>query len=252
MRLRRLLLPALCALPVLALLLGLGTWQVRRMHWKEALLARIAAAEAAPPQPLPGPGAPPPEPYAKVQATGRFDHGREALLGLEVRGTTLGAHLLTPLLLEAAPPLLVDRGWVPLERGAPVERPEGEVPVVGYVRPPDTRDWNSPRDDAAGRRFYTFDPAAIAEALGVPGAAPFGLVALAPLPASRPGVPVLERAEAPRVLPAPARGLPRPNNPHLGYAITWYGLALALVGVFVAFARRRLGEPAARGQVPPG
>jgi surfeit locus 1 family protein len=234
MRPRRLLLPALLALPVLALLLGLGTWQVQRLHWKEALLARIAAAEAAPPHPL-GPAAPEPytpEPYAKVQATGRFDHGREALLGLELRGTALGAHLLTPLLREGAPALLVDRGWVPLERSAPVERPEGEVAVTGYVRPADTRDWNSPRDDAAGRRFYLFDPPAIAAALDLPGAAPFGLVALAP-----PGTP-------PGLLPAAARSLPRPNNPHLGYAITWYGLALALVGVFLAFARRRPDEPA--------
>src|SRR3712207_6865563 len=46
----------------------------------------------------------------------------------------------------------------------------------------------------------------------LPGAAPFGLVALA-----APGTP-------PAALPAAARSLPRPNNPHLGYAITWYGL----------------------------
>ena len=43
-----------------------------------------------------------------------------------------------------------------------------------------------------------------------------------------------------RSLPEAARGLPRPNNPHLGYAITWYGLAVSLVGVFVAFARQRI------------
>ena len=85
-------------------------------------------------------------------------------------------------------------------------------------------------DDAAGRRFYTFDPAAIGRALGLEAVAPFGLVALAP-PGASPGT-----------LPAAARSLPRPNNPHLGYAITWYGLAVALVGVFAVFARRRLQE----------
>ena len=227
MRLRRLLLPALASLPVLALLLGLGTWQVQRLRWKTELLERIAASEAAPPVPL-GPAAP--DAYAKALATGRFDHAREALLGVEVRGTTLGAHLLTPLLRPAAAPLLVDRGWVPLERGAPVLRPEGEVAVTGYIRPPDRREWVSAQDDPAGRRFYTFDPAAIGAALGLPGVAPFGLVALAP------------EGAAPGALPIPARSLPRPTNSHLGYAITWYGLALALVGVFIAFARRRLRE----------
>lgn len=215
---------------MLAALCGLGTWQVQRLHWKNDLLARVEASENAPPVPL-GASA---EPFAKVVATGRFDHAREALLGVEVRGTTLGAHLLTPLLRPGHPPLLVDRGWVPLERSRPVDRPEGEVAVTGFVREADRRDWLSPTDDAPGRRFYLLDPAAIGAALGLPELAPFGLVALsAPADARRPP------------LPEAARSLPRPNNPHLGYAITWYGLAVSLVGVFVAFARRPMGDDAA-------
>ena len=213
----------LAALPVLAVLLALGTWQVRRLAWKTDMLATIAASEAGPPVPL---GAAP-VPYAKVVATGRFDHGREALLGLEVRGTTLGAHLLVPLLRDGAPPLLVDRGWVPMERDRAVDRPPGEVAVTGYVRPADERDWNSPKDDPVGRRFYILDTAAIGAALGLPPPAPYGLVALAP-----PGTPATR-------LPAAPTTLPRPNHPHLGYAITWYGLAAALVGVVAAFVMRK-------------
>lgn len=215
--------PVLVALPVLAVLLALGTWQVRRLAWKTEMLATIAASEAGPPVPL---GANP-TPYTKVVATGRFDHGREALLGLEVRGTTLGAHLLVPLLRDGAPPLLVDRGWVPFERDRAVDHPPGEVAVTGYIRPGDERDWNTPKDDPAGRRFYILDTAAIGRALDLPSPAPFGLVALA-----TPGTPASQ-------LPAAPSTLPRPNNPHLGYAITWYGLAAALVGVVVAFMRRK-------------
>ena len=144
-------------------LCGLGAWQVRRLHWKNDLLARIEASERAPPAPL-GAAA---EPFSKVVATGRFDHAREALLGVEVRGTTLGAHLLTPLLRPALPPLLVDRGWVPLERNRPLDRPEGEVAATGFVRVADRRDWLSPADDAPGRRFYVFDPEAVGAALGL-------------------------------------------------------------------------------------
>ena len=210
-----------------AVLCGLGAWQVRRLHWKNDLLARIEASERAPPAPL-GAAA---EPFSKVVATGRFDHAREALLGVEVRGTTLGAHLLTPLLRPALPPLLVDRGWVPLERNRPLDRPEGEVAVTGFVREADRRDWLSPADDAPGRRFYVFDPEAIGAALGLSAPpAPFGLVALAPADAK------------PASLPEAARSLPRPNNPHLGYAITWYGLAVSLVAVLAAFARQRLKD----------
>jgi surfeit locus 1 family protein len=115
---------------------------------------------------------------------------------------------------------------VPLERNEPVARPEGEVSITGYVRPGEGRGWFAATDDPAGRRFYSFDPPAIGAALGLPVIEPFALVALA-----QPG--------APPGLPAAANSLPRPSNPHLGYAVTWYGLALALVGVLIAWALRR-------------
>jgi surfeit locus 1 family protein len=168
---------------------------------------------------------------AKVRATGRFDHAKEVLLGLEVRGPVLGAHLVTPLLRDGASTILVDRGWVPIESRAPIARPEGEVTVEGWVRPGERAGTLSATDDPAGRRFYTFDPDAIGRALGLDPVASFGLVAL---------------GDGGGTLPDPARTLPRPTNSHLGYAITWYGLALALVGVLVAFVRRRGDEQQSR------
>ena len=219
---RRLILPLFVTLPVLAVLLGLGTWQTERLGWKRDILARIAAAEAGPAVPL----ADPPAAFSKVVAEGRFDHGREALVGLEVRGTALGARLVAPLLREGAPPLLVDRGWVPIGRAGPVERPEGVVRVAGWIREAEPAGWFSATDDAAGRRFYSFDPATIGAALGLPSVAPYALVALGDG----------------RGLPEADRALPRPRNNHLGYAITWYGLAAALTGVFLVWARRRLKD----------
>ena len=221
-RWRRLVLPLLVTLPALAILIGLGTWQVERLAWKTALLARFAEVEAAPPLPL----TEPPIPFSKVAVTGCFDHAREALVEIELRGTTLGGRLVTPLLRDGGPPILVDRGWVPFERHAPIAHPEGEVTVTGWVRPGETAGWFAATDDPTGRRFYTFDPAAIGAALGLPRVAPWGLVALGDADG----------------LPVPARTLPRPNNNHLGYVITWYGLAVALVGVFLAWARHRLKE----------
>ncbi|CAH0197516.1 SURF1 family protein [Roseomonas sp. CECT 9278] len=220
--LRRLILPLLVTLPVLAVLLALGTWQAQRLGWKAGILARIDAAEAGPAQPLPAD----PVPFTKVEAAGRLDHGRESLVGIEVRGATLGARLVTPLLRDGAPAILVDRGWVPLEGRATVDRPAGEVRVTAWVRPVERVGMFSATDDTAGRRFYTFDPVVIGPALDLPQLAPFGLVALG----QGPGLPQADRR------------LPRPSNNHLGYAITWYGLAVALAGVFLVWARRRLKD----------
>ncbi|HEY8611967.1 MAG TPA: SURF1 family protein [Roseomonas sp.] len=221
---RRILPAVLASIPVLAILLALGTWQVRRLGWKTELLQQIAAAESGPPVPLTAS----PQPFTKVQVTGHFRHDLEAILGAEVRGTALGARLVTPLEAEGMPPILVDRGWVPGERrGAVIARPEGLVTVTGYVAPPHERDFFAATDDTAGRRFYTADARAIGAALGLPGAMPDLLVALAP-----PGQPR-------DTLPQPRDSLPRPTNSHLGYAITWYGLAASLIGVLIAWAIRK-------------
>src|SRR5262249_25447197 len=93
-RLRRLLWPGVMALAMLTVLVGLGNWQLRRLHWKEDLLAQIARAEAEPAVPLP----PAPEAFAKVQVSGRLRADLGASYGAEVRDTPAGTLLGTQLI----------------------------------------------------------------------------------------------------------------------------------------------------------
>jgi surfeit locus 1 family protein len=234
---QRLILPSFLALPVLALLLGLGTWQLQRLAWKQGVLAELAVAQARPPIPAPDQ----PQPYAHLTATGRFRPVAEAMLGLEVRGTTLGGSLIAVLDRPGAPPLLVERGWAPLE-GGQVNRPEGEVSLTGYARFSDRRNPLAARDDRAARRFYHFDARTIAETLGAPDALPYALVVVVPgaplAPSGFGAAPPPQRGP----LPDAAHGFPTPNNPHLGYAITWFGLALAWTAIFLLWARRRIRD----------
>jgi surfeit locus 1 family protein len=222
-KLRRLAVPAASTAAMLAVLIGLGTWQVRRLAWKTDLLKQIDLAEARPAVPLP----PDPTPFTKVSATGTMRDDLSALYGAEGRdtrsGPQMGAQLLTPLERPGQAALLVDRGWVPTNRGSRMSAAAGPVTVEGYVRAPDHPGMFSATDDPAKRLFYTLDPAAIGKALGIP-LAPFTLVALGPL--------------RPAAYPQPAQALPRPPNDHLSYAITWYGLAATLVVIFLAYARK--------------
>ena len=221
---RRVLVPGLCTLAMLLVLVGLGTWQVYRLQWKEGVLARIAAAEATPAGPLTAGAAP----YAKVLVTGRFRFDRAVLFGADVRdtrsGPTMGAYQIVPLERVGASTILVDRGWIPEDPQRHVDQPDGVVTVSGYVRPGEGQHWFSPADDAAGRRFFTLDPVAIGAAVGVTDPAPFVLVAMGPSVVGS--------------YPAPAQTLPRPPNNHLSYAITWYALAVCLVVIFFAWVRR--------------
>ena len=215
--------PALVTSLMLGVLIGLGVWQLQRRAWKLAILADIDQAEASPAIPLP----PHPLPFAKVSVTGRLRDDVHALYGDDVRdtprGPARGAQLIEPLERPGQQPLLVERGWVP--DGA-LGAPGGVLTITGYVRAPDHPGAFSPADDLAGRHFYTLDPAKIGDSLGLPSVAPFTLVALG--------------ADDAGVLPAPATALPRPPNDHLNYALTWFGLALSLLAVFGAYARKAM------------
>jgi surfeit locus 1 family protein len=207
-----------------AILLALGTWQLQRLAWKTALLARIDQAEAAPPVPL---GAEPLN-FTKVVASGVLLPAT-AQYGIDVRDrpdgpAREGAQLLQVLQRPGLPPLLVDRGWVP--EGVALPPPaKGTLRISGYVRRAEKPTIFSPADDIEARHFYTLDPAAIGAALGTPGLEPFTLIAMGE-PAGPDG-------------PIPATALPRPPNNHLQYAFTWFGLAATLMGVFIAWARSR-------------
>ena len=134
---RRIVPAAIATLIAFSILVGLGFWQIERMGSKQRLLARVDAGLAAPPKPLP-PEAVWPElkpkayDYEKVRLSGTFLHDREfhvhGLLTSESRGnappsTLLGFYIVTPLQLADGSRVLVNRGFVPSERGIPQRAP---------------------------------------------------------------------------------------------------------------------------------
>ena len=104
--------------------------------------------------------------------------------------------------------------------------PQGAVDIVGVLRWPEARGLFTPADDVAGNVWYLRDPKAMAAAKKWDAAAPFYIDQEAPVPTGG--------------LPLPGKlAVALPDN-HLQYAITWFGLALALAGVYVAWLARCL------------
>jgi surfeit locus 1 family protein len=243
-RWRALLAPGLATLAALAILVGLGAWQLERLAWKRDLIDRIdARAHGAPGDVVPevrwpawDAGA---DEFRRVRLAGTFEHDREALVhglaaGESGGNAVLGFYVFTPLRLKDGARVLVNRGFVPAELAEPAARPQsrpgGEAAVTGLVRAPEPRSLFTPADAPAERRFFVRDPAAIAAAENLDRTAPF----------------YVEADAAPNPGGWPRGGQTRldiPNN-HLQYALTWFGLALTLVCVFAAFARRRLHQDA--------
>lgn len=228
---RVLLWPTLGAAVLLAILLALGTWQVQRLAWKNAWIAQLRAAEALPPEPLPAVlDDPAPLAFRRFAVTGTFRHDLSFVLGVHERARRLGTFLVTPLIREQGDPVWVVRGWVPYEAPRAVPNPEGTVTVTGFLMLPERRGWFTPDDKPDERRFWAFQPERMAEAAGLPRTTRFAIAAIGP-------------GEEP---PIPQRRPPMPRNDHLGYAITWYGLAFALVAFWIVWARRLLRDERAR------
>jgi surfeit locus 1 family protein len=222
---------ALAAL-AFAVLVGLGVWQVERLHWKEDLLARIESRRHAAPAPLP-PRAewaalrPDDVDYRHVAASGTWMPDASVLVfrasAPDGRGGEGPGYLvLTPLRLDGGGIVVVNRGFVPLAEAAVLPGlPASATALRGLMRPPESRNPFTPKDDPGRNQWFTRDPFTIASAKGLSDVAPF----------------TIDR-EAETGDPQWPRGgqtvLDIPNN-HLSYALTWFGLAAALAGVLIAY-----------------
>jgi surfeit locus 1 family protein len=208
--------------------LGLGTWQVQRLRWKEDLLARIAVQMAKPAAPLP---ASPADwralDFRRFEINGRFRHDQEQLLGPRSHRGNPGYHVITPFALADGRLLLVNRGWVPLAARAPERRPRGQLAgpqtLSGVLRADFKRGQWTPDYDAKARLWFWYDVAGMANLTGLEL------------------LPVVLRQDA----GAAPGGLPIGGgikitiaNNHLQYALVWYALA-AVTAVMFAIHRRR-------------
>ncbi|WP_244483807.1 SURF1 family protein [Rhizobium sp. Root482] len=223
-------------LVALAVLLALGTWQVQRLHWKESLLASISERRTAPPAELAAveamAGAGEDVDYRSLRVTGTFLNDKERHFFATYQGRT-GYYVYTPLQLADGRFLLVNRGFVPFERKEPEMRKQGQLTgeqvVTGLARAKlaEKPSWVVPDNDVAKNIFYWKDLDVMAQSAGLD---PDQLV------------PFFMDADAtPNPGGLPIGGVTQfdlPNN-HLQYAVTWYGLAAALVGVGGMFILRR-------------
>ena len=233
-------------LAALVVLVLLGNWQLRRLEWKETLLATIEDRRSSPPAPIA-------EvwelwrqtndvDYQATTVSGRFSEG-EAPVYATLDGR-VGWHILAPFVVEGGPldgrVLVVNRGFVPDALRDPASRagdpPEETLTLTGLARNPLAEKPNRfVPDNAVGGEepeFYWRDYAAILDALEVSDAdaLPF-LFDIGPVAADR-------SDPASRWPQGGTTIVDLPNN-HLGYAATWYGIGLGTLGVAVALLWQR-------------
>jgi surfeit locus 1 family protein len=233
---RPLLKPTLWFVPMFLVLIGLGTWQVERLHWKVALIAQMNASLSAPPLTLdeivklPNVEAQ----YRHVTLAGRFDNPKEAYAFATGEGGTPVYHVLTPLILADGRALIVDRGTIPQNLRDPKTRAagqlDGEQHITGVWRTPDPANLFTPKPDLKKRIWFARDVKAMA--------------ALDHLALAAPVVVEADATSNPGGWPKGGQTVVSLPNNHLQYAITWYLMALGLLAVYLVWhaQKGRLGR----------
>ena len=224
--------PAAFALLALVTFIGLGTWQLQRKAWKEALIATLEQRLSASPTDLPSRErwdrlAPAHDEFRRVKFPAAFVPGAEALVyavGSALRGDVSGPGfwVFAPARIASGGLVVVNRGFVPDGRQDPATRAAGEITgssqLVGVMRWPESRGVFSPKDEPARNLWFVRDPVGMASAKGWGEVAPFYIE--------------LESPQPPGGLPRAGPLKVNLRNEHLQYAITWYGLALVVVVMF--------------------
>jgi surfeit locus 1 family protein len=228
------------ALVGVAALAALGTWQLQRKAWKEEIVARIEERTRAAVVSLDAAIARARQTgdveYLRVSARGRFRHDEERYFYAPDPRRGPGFYVYSPLETSDGTVVFVNRGFVPEALREPGARPagqlEGEVEVTGLVRLPGPKGSFTPTNKPERNLWFWRDLDALYASLGANGGAkraPFVLEAEA-------------SPENPGGWPHGGVTVLRVPNRHLEYALTWYGLAGALVVVYLAFAVTRLRQ----------
>lgn len=223
--------PPIAAVAFAALFTALGFWQVGRYEIKQALWndfqkageqATLTVESLEHFDSL--------DRYTPVEVSGRYDLSRQILLDNRIRDGRPGVEVFTPLALEAGGVVLVNRGWLPMGRDRrrlpQAPGPAGPVTLRGLASPPpamgiqlgelpDPESWPWLTPYLLPDRIQEALDSRLAEnVVLLDSRAPGGFV----------------RDWHPAML-SPER--------HLGYAVQWFALALAVAVVWVLLTVRQ-------------
>ena len=223
---RRILFLLLIGLAGTATLVWLGVWQMQRLAWKEAMLARIEAEISAAPVPLPPAPTPETAGFLPVTASGEILEPEIRVLASK-KQIGPGYRIIAPFRVGDRT-ILLDRGFLEIA-DEDTARSTGPAEITGNLHWPDEVDGFTPEPDRDAGLWFARDVPSLAQALG-----------------TEPVMLIAATRTDPHITPMPVDSSGIPND-HLQYAITWFSLAAVWLVMTGIFARRlRASEPKGR------
>ncbi len=228
---RKLLFPTVFALISLAILISLGTWQLQRHSWKKGVLDQISKGIQAKAvsysdwqESLSGTGI---RQFDKVRFSGSFKH-EDTVFAHAIRGGRLGFQVFTPLQLSSGQLVFVNRGFIFKKHSETMDLSgiTTLTDIEGFIRLPEVKSYFTPEPNLKTRVWYSVDINSMKEAIKSSNVEAGYYIELFSL----------EEAKKWPIVRNPKDYLTSIPNRHFEYALTWYGLALALICVYMALA----------------
>ena len=221
--------PSIFSILTFAILISFGTWQVKRLFWKEALIQNYLTQSQS--NPITDPAELEKSSineFKSIGILGRFMHSNEIYITGKTYEGNAGFHVITPFIMENNKIVLINRGWVSESYKNPDKRKfsltTGLVKLKGIIRYPQKKGYFVPENDGKNGFWFTIKPIEIFKFLNINDndfISDYYIDAL--------------RVGEKMTLPIGVSGKPKLRNQHLSYAITWYGLALSLLIVYFSY-----------------
>ncbi|KAJ1928740.1 surf-like protein [Tieghemiomyces parasiticus] len=230
--------------------IGLGTWQVYRLRWKEDMIARVDATVAEPVVALPK-GITNFDQftndweYRRVLLVGLYHHDQEMLIGPRPNDGENGFMVVTPLEREDGTKVLVKRGWIPKAKADPATRPESRkdelYTVCGLVRHGEEQNMFTPVNHPDRDQWYILN---VGEMARHTGSLPLLIDELYNPQTTYPSKILVDRG----IPLGRSRDVTFRNN-HMQYVVTWYALALATAAMFGVLVYQGRGSSTIRRRI---
>ena len=220
-------------------LIWLGLWQVQRLEWKLGLVERMEERLDAPALDISDQQLNAADEYRRYSVTGQFLSGTEFHWLTTSDEFGVGYQVFAPFQLADGRRVIINRGYIPVALKDPTTRtPPRSVETFEVIaRIPQAPGALDAENDVAANIWFTRDIAAMIALAGEENYIPLYLERDGEVSAD--------------VWPKPGAAQAKLVNNHLDYALTWFGLAIVLLAIYLAFHKsqgrigyaRNSGEP---------
>ena len=197
--------------------IGLGTWQIIRLNWKNNLILEIENSLKNPPVEL---AQSKKENFLKIKASGSIDFDKQIYLYNLNESGTPGFEVINPIMIGDEN-FLINRGWIPFEKKGTQEiNVFDQKNIIGTLKLQGRKNIFKPDNDLDENYWFSLNREDILKFTGKNFSK------------------YIIYLDGNYQLPRPKKITAKISNNHQKYAITWFSLALSILLLYLYFRKK--------------